>query len=102
MVTPSARLARIRSMLFSALDGTATLEIIDWMPSHKSRTDVGKVQLLSGRQLSLVDLLANDLADSLAKEQALSVRVHACIRAELREQDSLVTRAANHGQLRGR
>ena len=61
--------------MFVAFQDAADDGRVDWMPSHASWELAVQLVRRSGEKVSEVDILANGLADALAKEQAMSGRI---------------------------
>ena len=79
------RYARIWAVIHSSLDDGDRCHIIKWMPAHTSKASVGSARCSNGKTLTKVMRLANQMADSLAKEAAATVRVSELFRREAKE-----------------
>ena len=66
---PCRRLARAWGPLAAALEDRP--ERVGWMPAHCSAGQAGSHEKSDGSQLSLMDIMGNDVADRMAKEAAM-------------------------------
>ena len=79
------RYARIWAVIHSALDDGDRCHIIKWMPAHTSKASVGSARCSNGKTLTKEMRLANQMADSLAKDAAATVRVPESFRRETKK-----------------
>ena len=79
-------LARLWKMVFSVLDSDNALgeaqDRVVWMPSHGTRSSIGRMVESDGYPVSTVDWRANRLADAAAKAAASDSRIAASKRIE--------------------
>ena len=80
--------------MLNSLSHAAQCGLCDWMPSHITVKTMDKGLVKSGKPISIVDVLANGLADALAKEQAYKVRTPAKVRNDIKAEHDTVTKAA--------
>jgi len=70
-------LARAWGMIYHCLDGDVAdaLEAVIWMPSHESRSAIGRVTRSDGQVVTVVDWRSNRLVDCLARSAAARHRL---------------------------
>ena len=93
----SKPLARIWTMIFHALDGTAletALERLVWMPSHKTLVASSLCLKSDGAPVSATDWRSNRLVDGLAKRAADCCRTHQDLRGYLHHAKTMVEHSA--------
>ena len=86
-------LARVHAVMHTALDDTPH-EALIWMPAHFKPGTCGVAVRGDGFLVEEVDVMANDLADKLAKRAVEKHRVPKRIRYEIMKHDELVTENA--------
>ncbi len=83
--TSAARpLARVFDVLFTAIDDVPPESFVR-MPAHCSLDDVGRVSLGDGSLMTAVDRMANELADTYAKQAVEEHRVPPALRSRVKE-----------------
>jgi len=83
-------LARVHAAMHLALDDVPAASVM-WMPAHLKPGSCGQVARGDGFLVEEIDVLANDMADGMAKAAVLAHRVPAHIRRNIKQHANLVT-----------